>query len=384
MTLNVLNAVDLPNALRPRIEAVIDEADDRGDLPQRLHLHLREAGAFRMFTPREFGGDELPLTTALDVLERFGRIDASVGLSVWNANFGFVAAMLSEAGAKRIWAQGTEPTLANSGSPGAAERVAGGYILSGRWNIVTGITFADWFIAISLITEGGQPTGTAAGAPDVRLFAVHRDQLSIEQTWNVTGMRGSRSNDVVLKGAFVSSELVAAFLRASKNDRPLYRGFLPTLVSPGCTAVVLGVARSAIDGVTQLVVDRKTLTRNTVTQSRRAQYLIAKSAASVAAARLLLFSAAESLQRSAESNESVTIGQRADLRAVMTHAAETSREAFVAMYELAGSRALYRTNQIEHPFRDGMAALQHANHSAVFLEAAGRVRLGMDPELPLC
>ncbi|MET0450495.1 MAG: hypothetical protein ABW137_01540 [Mycobacterium sp.] len=55
----------------------------------------------------------------------------------------------------------------------------------------------------------------------------------------------------------------------------------------------------------------------------------------------------------------------------------------VNMYQLAGSAALYRSNPVERLFRDGMAVTQHANQSAVFMEAAARVRLGMDPGLPL-
>jgi indole-3-acetate monooxygenase len=144
-------------------------------------------------------------------------------------------------------------------------------------------------------------------------------------------------------------------------DRPLSRGFIPTLVFPGATAVVLGVApaRHRGDG-----------------HARPEQ-------TGVAAAKLLLINAADSLQRSAESNTTVSLQQRADLRAAMTHAAQASRDALVAMYELASSTALYRTNPIERVFRDGIAALQHANHSAQFLEAAGRVRFGMEPGMPL-
>jgi indole-3-acetate monooxygenase len=61
---------------------------------------------------------------------------------------------------------------------------------------------------------------------------------------------------------------------------------------------------------------------------------------------------------------------------------QVSRQVLVAIYALASSSALYRGNAIERIFRDGMAALQHANHSAPFMEAAGRVRLGKDPGVP--
>jgi hypothetical protein len=67
----------------------------------------------------------------------------------------------------------------------------------------------------------------------------------------------------------------------------------------------------------------------------------------------------------------------------MSHAAQVSREVLVAMYELGSSASIYRGNAVERLFRDGMVALQHHNHSAGFFEAAGRVRFGMDPALPI-
>lgn len=67
----------------------------------------------------------------------------------------------------------------------------------------------------------------------------------------------------------------------------------------------------------------------------------------------------------------------------MSHGAHVSREALVAMYELGSSSSLYRGSPVERLFRDGMVALQHANQSAMFFEAAGRVRGGMDPGVPL-
>ena len=103
MTTHVIAPVDLPVILAPTIAAALDEADSQAEIPQRLHSQLRDAGAFRMLTPREYGGSETPLTELLEVYERFGHIDASTGLLVWNANFGFIAALLSEAGAQRIW-----------------------------------------------------------------------------------------------------------------------------------------------------------------------------------------------------------------------------------------------------------------------------------------
>lgn len=373
----------LPALLRPAIEATIEESDRRADIPDQLYATLRDAGAFRLLTPRALGGSQTPLTTVLKVYEEFGRIDASVAWLVWNANFGFVGALLDESANGRIWGQEREPAFANSGMPGTAAPAEGGYRVSGHWRIVSGINAAQWLVAVVVVMEDGAPRMTAAGAPDVQMCVLRRDQWSVKETWDVSGMRGTGSNDVVVEDAFVPAGFLSPLDAPLRIDEPLYRGFLPSLVLPGCTAIVLGVAQAAIDETVALVLTKKNSTGATLADSPRTQYALADSETALQAARLLLGSAAQALEDAAERGDTPTLEQRAALRAAMTHAAQVSREVLVTMYELASSTPLYRGNRLERLFRDGMAALQHANHSAFPMEAAGRVRLGMDPGVGL-
>jgi alkylation response protein AidB-like acyl-CoA dehydrogenase len=361
----------LPAQLRPAIEAVRDEIDLHAQVPDELRTALRDAGAFRLMTPREYGGFETPLAELLEIYRGFGRIDASVGLLVWNANFGFIGALLSEAGAARIWSGEREPILANSAMPGMARKVDGGYLLTGQWRIVSGVNAADWVVVVAVVGD------------EARACALHRSQLTVQNSWDVSGMRGTASNDFVVESAFVPDELMSPpFDQPARIDRPLYRTF-PAMVFPGCAAVVLGVAQAAIDEVVTLAPGKTTATGAILADTARAQYAIAKRETALHAARLLLRAAAESLQSTAEQDGTISLEQRALLRAAMTHAVDVSREALVTMYELAGSAALYRGNAIERIYRDGMAACQHANNSALFMEAAGRVRLGRDLGLAL-
>ena len=163
-------------------------------------------------------------------------------------------------------------------------------------------------------------------------------------------------------------------------DRPLYRGFLPALVLPGCTAIVVGVAAAAIEDTVRLASTKKTITGETLAETPRAQSVIAASQAALDAAWLLLLSAARTLQ---DAGVAVTAGQRAALRAAMSHAARVSRDVLVDMYELASSSSLYKGDALERRFRDGMAAAQHFNHSAAAFEQAGRVLFGLPPTMPL-
>jgi alkylation response protein AidB-like acyl-CoA dehydrogenase len=373
----------LPAQLAPSIRAAAAEMDATSDLPAGLRDELREAGAFRLLTPKELGGSETSMTATMALYEQLGRIDASVGWVVWNANFGFVGALMDEAGTARIWGDGAEPVFANSGMPGVARQVDGGYRVAGNWKIVSGVNGANWVVVIAIVMDGEAPRITEAGTPDVRLIAVHRDQVTVQNTWNVTGMRGSGSNNVLVEDAFVPEDLTVRFDRPARIDRPLYRGFIPALVIPGCTAVTLGVVQAAIDETAELATTKKGMTGARLADLPRTQEVIARAQAAVDAARLLLFSAIGTLEEAATAGDPVTLEQRAALRAAMSHGASIGREALVAMYELSSSSALYVGNPIERLFRDGMVALQHANHSAALFEAAGRVRFGLDPAVPL-
>jgi alkylation response protein AidB-like acyl-CoA dehydrogenase len=373
----------LPELLRPLIESSLREGELRLDTPAPLRTALRDSGALRMLTPREYGGSETPLTTALTVYEGIGRIDASVGLLVWNANFGFIGALLSETGAEQLWGQTPDPFFANSGMVGTAEIVDGGVRLSGRFRIVTGVNAADWLVVAAVLTRDGTPV-LVDGAPDVRLCAVRAGNYTVERTWSVNATRSTGSDDVAIDDTFVPGDFVTAALTSRPRiDRPLYRGFIATLVFPGATAVALGVAQSAVDEMVALAARKTTRSGLLLADEEHTQYAIAKADAALKASRLLLFFAVAALEEAARRSDEVTIEQRADLRAAMSHTADVSRESLVAMYQLASSSALYRTAPMERKFRDGMAVLQHANHSRQFLAASGRVRLGRDPGVGL-
>ncbi|GAB3734997.1 acyl-CoA dehydrogenase [Amycolatopsis oliviviridis] len=376
-------ALALPNLLKEAIESARDEAGELGRLPGHLVAELRDAGAFSLFTPAEYGGLEVSLTTALTVYERLGRIDTSVAWVVWNANFGFTAAMLGEAGAAKVWTGGPEPVLANAGQPGKAVAVDGGYRLSGQWNIVSGIEAAEWFVPLGVVLDGEQPAMTEAGKPDVRLFHVRQDQLKIEHTWDVSGLLATGSHRVVVEDAFVPAELTANIDEPLRLDRPTYRLNPILLVFAGCTAVALGTVEEAIDELVALAPGKTTPFGGPLAEQPHVQETLARHEAAVKAARLFLFDVARRIDETAERAGETTLDLHADLHSAMAHAAAVGRDALVAMYRLGSSTSLYRGNTLERLHRDGMVALQHVNQAPEFFGGSGRVRLGLEPGLPL-
>jgi indole-3-acetate monooxygenase len=370
--------------LKPAIQAVAGELDQRDDIPRDLLAQLRDAGALRLLTPRELGGHETSLPTALRVYEEFGKIDGSVAWILYNANFGFIGALLDPAGTERIWAAGAaEPVFANSASPGGtAIPVEGGYRLSGHWKIVSGINGADWVVLSALIDGGSPSTPARLGAlsSGFRQFAVPVEQVTIKNTWHASGMRATGSNDVIVTDVFVPEELSMRWDIPPRIDRPLYRpGYTLTVVSAGCSTIALGIAAAAIEEMARLAATKND---GALAANPRVQSAIAESDAELRAARLLLYSTAEALQAANEAGTPMTTGQRADMRAAMSHAGRVSRRVLVTMHELGGSSSLYAGNPLERRFRDGMAAVQHLGNSASLLVGVGRFRLGLDPDIP--
>jgi hypothetical protein len=64
------------------------------------------------------------------------------------------------------------------------------------------------------------------------------------------------------------------------------------------------------------------------------------------------------------------------------HAAQTAKAVVTSMYEAAGTSALYIDCPIERAHRDIHAVMQHVVFAPMWLEAAGRVRLGLTPQNP--
>ncbi len=119
--------------------------------------------------------------------------------------------------------------------------------MSGRWAFASGITHSDWVWAGCLVIENGQPRMTAYG-PEIIHVCMPVSSVVIHDTWHVSGLRGTGSNDFSADDVFVPEERIFALLDPSGHRRePLYQmpplGFFVDQVA----AVSLGIARAALD-----------------------------------------------------------------------------------------------------------------------------------------
>ena len=239
--------------LDPLIREHADEAERNGRLSQAVVAALAEAGVFRMYIPQSLGGLEVPPQTYYRVIEEVSRIDGSTGWCVFigagSASFG---AFLSDEAAEKVY--GTDPQVITSTvvyPPGKAVVRDGGYVVSGRWPYGSGCHYCAWSGVMCNVFENGEMR-LDGEVPEVRFFyAPFADVSILEDSWNVSGLAGTGSNDIVFDEVFVpegySYRLGPGMPRGKHYQSPQYRSYpWVSLFAFPIAAVGLGLVGSYV------------------------------------------------------------------------------------------------------------------------------------------
>ncbi len=368
--------------LAPRVAVRADEIETARRLPADLAQELARAGFFRMLIPEAYGGLELHPARTIEIIEEISRADGSTG---WCVMIGSVTAMISawlpEATARAIFEPQETLTGGVAAPIGRAERVEGGYRVSGRWPWASGSQNCQWLTGGVLVTQGGKPVPSPSGIPEMRILVFPSRDVVLHDTWHASGLCGTGSCDMEVKELFVpeaySFSLVSERPRIA---RPLYGFPAFGLLGVGLPAVALGIARRAIDEFITLAQQKVTYPSRKLLATRPAvQQTVAEAEALLRSARALLL---ESVHHAfdAGARGEVTVRTRADLRLSYTHATRTSARVVDLVYEAAGGPAVFRTSPLQRCFRDVHVATHHAMVAAPTLETIGSVLLGQDTE----
>ena len=90
---------------------------------------------------------------------------------------------------------------------GTAEVVPGGYRVTGRWAFASGSPHADWIWGgVKIMKDGAQLPGPVPGTGLERLVILPASEWTIEDTWHVSGLKGTGSHHTSLRDQFVPEE----------------------------------------------------------------------------------------------------------------------------------------------------------------------------------
>ena len=386
----------LLEGLLDRVASVADFIADHADAGERdgnldpaVYTALREAGLFSLFMPKALGGMEVHPVIALSVWEAVARIDSSAGWNLAQASGGIgFSGRLGAKGFERIYGGGRLPIFAGAGNPPlTAQRCDGGFTVSGRVSFVTGCRHAEWLSFIAMPMADGQlEIHPATGGPAAKSMFFPCADVEIVDNWNTLGMRGTGSADVVLNNRFVADEMVIDLSSPAVMQPgftgPLYRmQSWPTIL--GEAVISIGIAAAAIELFKEAAPSRVPAMTQTALRDREwVQLNIGRAQARVDAARAYLHQTM-SAAYAAAADGGLDTKMKISLQLAACHAAEASAGAVDLVHEAAGSSGIRNEQKFQRHFRDAHVCTQHATKSAARYVSAGRMILGLGPDVPL-
>lgn len=337
--------------------------DRENSFPFDNYEDLRASGLLNLSVPEELGGMGATQAEIIPVLEHLAAGDGATALAVnmhitplgqwanvWRRTRSprLEKLLRSAAQGELIWAAVTS----EFGSPNLmtdartkAERVEGGYRVTGRKNFGTNTAIATH---CSTTARYDDPEN----GPQLLMLKVDLADanVTIHPTWNMMGMRATQSNDVEFSELFVPDEDVV-------HSFPV--GHLDSVVTetvfgwsqPAFGAIYVGIATGALEWAKQQV-KRRGLVGNT-----RAQDAIADAEILIESARALLYRHTNQFgteQMYEEFDLQEIVAQSALVKHVCT---KNAVEVFTRLIDAVGGAAYATGLPFERTWRDVQAGL---------------------------
>jgi len=370
--------IDAAEAMAPTIAERAPEIEAARRLPRDLLDRLIDAGCFRFLVPPSHGGLGADMGQAMQLFEALARADGSTGWTVMiGAGSWCDLSGLPRPSFDALFANGPDVIVAGAFNPsGRITPTDEGYVVSGRWAFASGCEHADWL-------WGNCVEGFDENGPQLRLAVFSPDQVVIEDTWNVAGLRGTGSHhfnvdDVVVDASRTSRVLVDE----PCIDAPIVRVPAPSLYALVIASVALGIAQGALDDVVALARDKvPLLAHGALATDPVFQLDLATAETDVRAARALLHETTDDVWSAAVDGRELTVEQRARARAAAVWATERAAGVTAAAYRLGGGSALYADSALQRRLRDINALTQHFLVKRGTLVTAGAILAGNEVEL---
>ncbi|MEU5697406.1 acyl-CoA dehydrogenase family protein [Streptomyces aurantiacus] len=336
-------------------------ADSGNRLSPAVAEALVDAGFARHLVGERWGGSAARRGAVQDLAQALATVGAGCMSAAWCggvlAAVGRMCSHLPEEGQHELWGDGPDVPLAGSLAPsGVVREVPGGWRLSGTWDFASGVDHAHWTMV------GGMVRG-ADDAPALRHFVLPSRAYTVLDTWHNVGLRGTGSNSLLVDDVFVpthrsfahhtvlTGEPDAAAPRLHRVPLKLINGLF--FVAPG-----IGAVEGALHAWTEWTAKRVEVNGVRTSSRPGVRLTLARAAASVGAARLLVERAAAEADE-AEVTHALTLSTTRDY----STAVDLLLDAVNGLLRMSGARGQARSSPIQRVWRDvhcmaGHAALQ--------------------------
>lgn len=234
------------------------------------------------------------------------------------------------------------------------EPVDDGFRVTGSKTFCSGAGFADAYLVAA---RNGDKVS--------HLLVPDGPGVTVDETWDSLGMRGTGSHDLHLDVIAPADSLLGGV----EGLTLLLAQVMPQWLVASYAAVYVGVAQSAVDHACAYVTERG-LGRLPAVRAR-----IGRADARVASTRLAVLEAARRVDDAPGTPETNRWVWRSKLLA-----GETAMEVSASMLEACGTAAMRRGNPLERIFRDARCGSLQPATSDVCADWLGLAALGRDPE----
>jgi alkylation response protein AidB-like acyl-CoA dehydrogenase len=348
---------------------------------------LKRAGYLLMAVPKEFGGRGLTLEEASYETRRLALYAPATALclnmhnywvgdaaDLWRSGDKSCEWILREAAAGEVFAAGHAEhgnDIPGLLSTTKAERVDGGWRFTGRKSF--GSLAPVW----TRLGLHGMDTSDPSAPKIVHAFLPRGTKgCTIKETWDVLGMRATRSDDTILDGAFVPDKYIARVVPAGVAGVDMFiLGFF-TWGLTGFANVYYAIGLRARD-----VVVEQLKTKTSIGLTRPMTYH-PEIQHGVAEMSLELESIGPHVEAIARDWSRGTVGPDWFLRlvAMKYHAVEGAFRVADRALDLSGGFGMFKKSELERLFRDCRAGRFHPANSALVHEIVGKLTLGISPD----
>lgn len=375
-------------ALIPQLRERASRTEELRRLPPETERDLHDAGLFRIVQPKRVGGSEFDYVALVDCAEAIGRADASVAWNLANlASHHWMLGMFDDRAQDLIWGRDVNALIASSFifPAGRARKVDGGYTLRGSWPFSSGVDSCEWNMLASVVSTDDEADGI-----EYRIFLLNKSDYQIIDTWNATGLRGTGSNDVEVRDAFVAEPMTVAVNDlgggptpgSAVNPNALYALPVFSLFPYVLSGVALGNAQACLDDYIKVAQHRaSTYNRAKIGDLQSTQIKIAEASAKIDAARRIMRSTCIEAMVDARQGLVQDVPVKTRLRRDGAYSVNLCTEAVSLLFAASGARGLSTAAALQRQFRDAHAI---NSHLAFNFDAAGtnygRVALGLPSE----
>lgn len=391
MTENVLEQIEKH---AEEIAALGVENEKAGKLTDRAAGILREAGVMRMLQPAAFGGDEEHPRLWAEATMRLGQLDGAtgwlsgiVGVHPWEMAF------LDPKAQAEVWGEDPDVWVGSPYAPmGVLKPVDGGYTFSGHWQFSSGTDHCQWLFLGALM---GDADGVPLLDPPqlIHVLIPRTDYTIVDDSWDVVGLRGTGSKDIVVKDAFIPAYRTISYNAVADGSAWRERGLTnPTYQMPfsaifplGITAAIIGICEGALAHHLAYQRTRVQITGRKVKDDPYVMSAVAAAAAEIQASRVVLLDNVSRVYDGVASGQAYEFAERSLGRRDQVAASWRAVRAVDEIVARSGGNGMRMDHPLQRFWRDAHMGLTHAinvpgvvNHasalSSIDVEAPGHMR----------